>query len=286
MPSRVGGSQPAQPFLCGSRGCLSLRSAAWFLQQHFSSSTAAGASSCHRLSHLSPWATALRPPCLHMTLPGHRSALSIPHAAETCWSCSPGASVSPPVKQYSPLQTRMAARGEGDGQVGGWFHGSLHLKAAKAAQDSHPWLIQGPSPPGWPQGCRAARFWVHVAPTKAPRYLECTEVGVQPSTPQQQHGAGFQHHLPQHLVNYHLTAWHQAGASLLSQLHAATVPVKQQALLLIHHIVVRGSLKSRAGGHQAASPLPPTPGCPPVPAAPSQMPGAHHIHGHAWGSGG
>lgn len=120
---------------------------------------------------------------------------------------------------------------------------------------------------------------MRVAPTKVPICLGCTEVGVQPSTLQQQRGAGFQHHLPEHLVNYHLTAWHQAGASLLSQMHAATVPVKQQALLLIHRFMVRGNLGSRAGGHRAASPLPCTPGCPLVPAAPYQMPGARHT---AW----
>ena len=115
-----------------------------------------------------------------------------------------------------------------------------------------------------PRGRGAARFRVPVAPAKAPTGLGCAEVGAEPSTPQQQQrGAGFQHPLPQHLVNYRLTARHQAGASPLRQPHAATVPVKQ----LTHGFMARGSLGSRAGGHRAAASLPHTPGSPPVPAA-------------------
>lgn len=49
------------------------------------------------------------------TLPGQPGALAAPSAAETRWSCSPAASVSPPARQGQPLQAGMAvAAGEGD----------------------------------------------------------------------------------------------------------------------------------------------------------------------------
>ena len=115
VPSRAGGSQPAQPFPCCSRGCLSLLGAARFLQQHFSSSAAVGASPCDRPEPPHPLGDGAQTSL--PVLPGHPSALSIPNAAETCWSCSPAASVSPPVRQYLPLQTRTAAGAEGDRQA-------------------------------------------------------------------------------------------------------------------------------------------------------------------------
>lgn len=95
-------------------------------------------------------------------------------------------------------------------------------------------------------------------------------------------GAGFQHHLLEHLVNCQLTAWHQAGASPLSQLHAATDPVKQQDWLLHHRCHV-----SRAGGTELPHlpPAPPHPGVPTlVLAALSQALTGLHVHAHVLGA--
>lgn len=105
--NRAGRSQPAQPSLCCSHG---------FLLHHSSSSSAAVSASPRH--HPEP----PRPLCDSIqtslpALPGLHSALSIANSAEMCWSCSPGASVSPPVEQYLPLQTRVAAHGEGARQV-------------------------------------------------------------------------------------------------------------------------------------------------------------------------
>lgn len=110
VPSLPGGSHPAHPFPCSSRGCLSLPAAARFLRQHFSSSAAVGASPRRHPEPPHPLGDSAQ--CCQVTAVLYRY-LTLQKCAG-----SPAASVSPPpVKQYLPLQTMMAAGGEGDRQV-------------------------------------------------------------------------------------------------------------------------------------------------------------------------